>query len=210
MTNSLYLKILFWLAVGTWALLLFIDGQPLTVSLFRPSSLVLSSVIAFVTVFERWLWKWSFFHPWLVTVPNLIGVYKGELDSYWIAPTTTTKRGITPAFLVVRQTLSGIHVRLYTAESESCSVFGSFVAGSDGTHELLYTYRNEPRLEVRTQSPIHYGGVRLAIGQKTEQLDGSYWTDRRSTGEMKFRRISRDTPHSFQECETLAAQTQSK
>jgi hypothetical protein len=210
MTNSLYLKTLFWLAVATWAVLLFINGQSLTISLFQPSSLVLSTVIAAVTIFERWLWKWSLFHPWLVKIPNMIGVYKGELNSHWIVPATGTKRGIIPAFLVVRQTLSGIHVRLYTAESESCSVVGSFIEGADGTHELLYTYRNEPRLEIRPQSPIHYGGVRLAIGQKTEQLEGSYWTDRQSIGEMRFRRIGRETPRSFQECEALAAHPPSK
>lgn len=205
MLTSLHLKVLFWLAVVAWALLLFIDGQPLTQSLFKPSSLVLSTLIVIVAIFEKWIWRWRLLHPWFVPIPDLVGLYKGELDSHWTDPANGMKRGAIPAFLVVRQTLSNIHIRLYTAESESCSVLGSFITAPDGKYELLYTYRNEPRLEVRPRSPIHYGGVKLAIGRETQELEGSYWTDRQTIGNMRFTRISRKTPHSFQEAETLAS-----
>ena len=205
MVTSLHLRVLFWLAVAAWAVLLFIDGQPLTANLFKPSSLVLSVLIAVVAVFEKWAWRWRLLHPWFVRTPNLIGAYKGEINSHWVNPSTGAQRGAISAFLVVRQTLSNIHVRLYTAESESCSVFGSFIEAPDSNHELLYTYRNEARLDIRPRSPIHYGGARLSFGRGAEQLEGSYWTDRQTIGEMKFTRISRETPHSFQEGEALAS-----
>ncbi|NTU85718.1 MAG: hypothetical protein HGA45_41385 [Chloroflexales bacterium] len=203
MISSLQLKVLFWLAVGAWALLLVIDGQPITISLFKPSSLVLSTIIVVVTVFEKWAWRWSPLYPWFVRTPNLLGAYKGEVNSHWVDPATGKQRGAIPAFLVVHQTLSSVHIRLYTAESESCSVLGAFVEAPDGRTDLLFTYRSEPRLEVRPRSPIHYGGARLAIGQESDQLEGSYWTDRQTIGTLNFRRISRKTPHSFSECAAL-------
>ncbi len=204
MITSLHLKALFWLAVVAWALLLLIDGQPLTTNLLKPSSLVLSSLIAIITVFEKWAWRIPLLHPWFVRTPNLIGAYKGEINSHWINPATGTRLQPIPAFLVIRQTLSNIHIRLYTTESESCSVLGSFIESPDGNHELLYTYRNEARLDIRPRSPIHYGGARLAISGGTGHIHGSYWTDRQTVGEMSFTHISKQTPHSFQEGEALA------
>ncbi|MBF0473020.1 MAG: hypothetical protein HQK91_03855 [Nitrospirae bacterium] len=203
MLTSLHLKTLFWLAVIAWVLILLIEGQSPTVSLLKPSSLVLFGMITVVTIFEKWGWRIPFLHSWFVSNPNLIGTYKGDLDSCWIDPATGLKRGPIPAFLVICQTLSTIHVRLYTVESESCSVLGAFIKAADGKQELLFTYRNEPRLEKRTQSPIHYGGTRLTVSHATQKLEGSYWTDRQTLGEMKFARVSRKTAHSFQECEAL-------
>ena len=80
MISSLQLKVLFWLAVGAWALLLFIDGQPITVSLLKPSSLVLSTIIVAVTMFEKWAWRWPLLYPWFVRTPNVLGAYKGEVN----------------------------------------------------------------------------------------------------------------------------------
>ncbi len=204
MVTSLHQKVLFWLAVIGWAALLFVDGQPLSANLFKPSSLVLSGLIIVVTIFEKWAWRLPLLHPWFVRPPNLIGAYTGVINSHWIDPATGQKRGEIPALLVIRQSLSSIHVRLYTAESESCSVLGSFVEAPDGNHELLFTYRNEPRLENRLRSPIHYGGARMTVGQETQLLEGSYWTDRQTVGDMKFTRISREKPHSFQEGQALS------
>ncbi len=203
MLSSLHLKTLFWLAVVSWAVILFFNGQTLTTSLLNPSSIVLGIIITAVTIFEKWLWRFSLLYPWFVGVPNLIGVYKGELNPYSIDPSTNAKREVIPAFLVIRQTFSTIYVRVYTADSESCSILGSFIQSPDGTHELLYTYRNEPRLYVRPKSPIHYGGARLTVSHRIEQLEGSYWNDRQSIGDMKFLRINRDAIHSFQEGEEL-------
>lgn len=203
MLTSLYLKVLFWLSVATWALLLVVNGQPVTAALFKPSSLVLSGMILLVTFFEKWGWRWSKLHPWFVGIPNLVGTYAGGINSHWTDPATGRRPNAIPAYMVVRQTLSTIHVRVYTTESESCSVIGSFLKSHDGKLELLYTYRNESRLEVRQRSPIHYGGTRLSIDQKAERLQGSYWTDRQTVGELDFTRISRATSNSFAEGEAL-------
>lgn len=204
MITTLHLKVLFWLAVAAWSLLLFIDGQSITANLFKPSSYVLSGMIVIMTIFEKWAWRFPLLYPWFVSTPNLRGVYEGYLNSHWVDPTTGKKRGEIRAFIVIRQSLSSIHVRLYTVESQSCSVVGSFIKKQDGEMEFLFNYCNEPRIENRPKSPIHYGSTRLTIGKENKHLEGLYWTDRQTTGEMKFSHISRETPSSFNECEELS------
>ena len=111
MSTQTYLKALFWIAVGAWATTLLVNGQPLSVALFKPASVVQSILIAVVTIFEKWAWRWPLLNA-LVKRPNLIGLYKGELRSQWINPETQQGIPPIPAFIVIRQTLSDIHVRL--------------------------------------------------------------------------------------------------
>ena len=48
-------------------------------------------------------------------------------------------------------------------------------------------YRNKPRYEDRSHSPIHYGAVWLqVIDTPAQMLDGHYWTDRNTAGEMRL------------------------
>lgn len=203
MISQLHLKLLFWLGVGTWVAVLFLNGTNLTPDLMKPSSLALTVVLGAVTVLEKWAWKLRLLHPWFVSTPNLIGTYKGCLDSAWINPATKERHGKVDAYLVVRQTLSTVTIRLITGDSESVTVLAGF-REVDGINELLLTYRNEPKLLLRERSQIHYGGARLSVvGKSSECLSGCYWTDRGSLGELEFKRISRETCKSFPECEEL-------
>jgi SMODS-associating 2TM, beta-strand rich effector domain len=203
MDTKTYLKALFWLAVGSWMVCLFLYGEPLTTALLRPASLVQSILIAIVTIFEKWGWRWPVVRAF-VKRPDLIGCYRGELHSQWINP--ETKQGIQPipSFIVVRQTLSDIHIRLFTEQSQSASLQGCIARQADGHQELLFSYRNEPKIEHRARSPIHYGGARLQISHDTKTLEGSYWTDRATIGGMTFTRFSREMPSNFQEATNLA------
>jgi SMODS-associating 2TM, beta-strand rich effector domain len=204
MDTKTYLKALFWLAVGSWAICLFLYGEPLTMAFLKPASLVQSVLIAAVTVFEKWGWRWPVFNVW-VKRPDLIGCYRGELRSQWINP--ETKQGI-PAiqsFIVIRQTLSDIHIRLFTEQSQSASLQGCITRQADGHQELLFSYRNEPTIEHRARSPIHYGGAKLQISHNTKTLEGSYWTDRATIGAMTFTRFSREMPSNFKEATELAS-----
>lgn len=204
MSAQTYLKALFWIAVGAWAATLLLNGQPLTVALFKPASLVQSILIIVVTVFEKWAWRWPLLTA-LVKRPNLIGLYKGELRSQWINPETQQGIPPIPACIVIRQTLSDIHVRLFTAQSQSASLQGCIARQADEHQELFISYRNEPKIEHRGHSPIHYGGAKMQISQDTKTLDGSYWTDRATIGAMVFTRVSREMPSSFEQARQLVA-----
>ncbi len=199
-----YLKALFWIAVGAWAICLFLYGGPLTTALLKPASLVQSILIAVVSVFEKWGWRWPVLKVF-VKRPDLIGCYRGELRSQWINP--ETKQGIPSilSYIVIRQTLANIHIRLFTEQSQSASLQGCISQQPDGHQELFFSYRNEPTIEHRARSPIHYGGARLQISHDTKTIEGSYWTDRATVGGMTFVRLSRETPSSFQEATELAS-----
>src|ERR1035438_1223590 len=198
MPTKRYLTALFWIAVASWAAALFFNGEPLSAALFKPASLVQSILIAVVAIFEKWAWRWPLLNR-LVKRPNLIGAYMGELKSQWIDPATNQGIAPIPSFIVIRQTLSDIHIRLFTEQSQSGSLQGHISLQPDDHRELLFSYRNEPQIEHRARSPIHYGGAKVQISQDTKSLNGSYWTDRATIGGMTFERFSRDTPTSFQE-----------
>jgi predicted pore-forming effector associated with SMODS systems len=80
-----------------------------------------------------------------------------------------------------------ITARLLTKESSSRSLVAGFQRHTDGVNELLYTYANTPRVEVRARSEIHYGTVVLnAPRDRAQGLEGHYFTDRKTRGEMRF------------------------
>jgi hypothetical protein len=56
-----------------------------------------------------------------------------------------------------------------------------------GLYKLAVTYRNIPRLLERSRSAAHHGGALLnVIGKPIHKLDGEYWTDRNTSGELTF------------------------
>lgn len=205
MTTKTYLAVIFWLAVAAWAVALFVNGEPLSAALLKPASLVQSILILAVTIFQKWGWRLPILNA-LVGRPDIIGFYTGELRSQWINPDTNKGIPPIPAFLIIRQTLSDVHVRLFTSQSQSGSLQGFISRQPDEQQELIFSYRNEPKIEHRAHSSIHYGGAKLQIIEGKKSLEGSYWTDRATIGSMRFSRISRrGRPSSFEEAERLAA-----
>jgi len=83
--------------------------------------------------------------------------------------------------------LLGLSLRLLTAESSSQLMGAEIVRSADGIYCVCGVYRNEPRLQVRGRSPIHYGSLWLQVSEKPAQmLEGHYWTDRKTAGEMRL------------------------
>lgn len=200
MLTKIQLHFLFWLAVVVWAGMLFLSGDPINVALLKPAHHVLLVLSLFLAAYEKWAWRWRIFH-WMIKRPNLNGNYKGTLVSSYIDPQTNQKIPPIPAYISIHQTLLTIQIRQYTKESDSTSVVGDFVHSFDGRYELIFTYHNEPRTSVRDRSEIHYGTAKLLIQGNTERLTGSYWTDRKTTGEMTFEHTNRCHCHSFNDCE---------
>jgi hypothetical protein len=179
-----YIKAILYLAVGVWAVVLFFTGQPITSSFFRPVSTVTTIVVLAVMVFELWLWKLPFLHDWLVKRPVIDGTWKAELRSNW---KDTDGIGIVPieGYVVIRQSLQSLSIRLLTPESSSKLVGTEIVCSVDGLYCVSGVYRNEPRFQVRERSPIHYGAVWLeVIEAPSKMLKGHYWTDRNTAGEL--------------------------
>lgn len=140
-------------------------------------------------LFDRWVWRL----PGICTLhgrPVLHGTWHGELVSDWVDP--QTQQRMNPdrnVFLVVRQRFWHISVRFVTKESSSESFLANFKAHGDGVHQLVYVYANTPHAEVRLRSEIHYGAVVLdAPRDRSADIEGSYFTDRKTRGDMRFTR----------------------
>jgi len=89
----------------------------------------------------------------------------------------------------VRQTFWNVSVILITNESKSCSTTATIEDDGCGQYQLVAQYRNTPRASVRDRSEVHYGSLKLDIaGEPVSRLDGYYWTDRKTRGELAFDR----------------------
>lgn len=88
------------------------------------------------------------------------------------------------ATITIKQNLISVNITLQTEESKSISI-SSCIDKVYNETQLVYTYRNNPNAEVRERSQIHYGTVILCIDNVNE-ISGQYFTDRKTTGDMKF------------------------
>ncbi len=143
------------------------------------------SINAFLwLIFVKWAWKWKIFYPWLVPFPNLSGEWQGFLKSNWKEKSLDP----IPTEVKISQTFFNVQVRIKTGESRSHSTGASFDIDKDrGLQQLFYSYINTPKSSVRNRSEIHYGTTLLTFdGFNVTEMEGEYWTDRETTGEIKL------------------------
>lgn len=141
------------------------------------------SIIGFC--FNKWMWKWSIFQSWLVPFPCLAGEWEGHIFYNW--------DGIDRDKIIklkIRQTFLQVQICIETNESHSNSICASFDFDEmRGHRDLVYSYINEPDVTIRERSQIHYGTAKLRYNDKEGTLEGTYWTDRKSVGDIILTRI---------------------
>ena len=153
----------------------------------HPFSTVLGILLVLLSLFDVWLWRLPLLRGWFVSRPNLIGTWRLRLKAA-NGPGSHDVEG----YAVVRQTYSFLSLRVLTAESSSELLTGSVLGGVDGTFRVTGVYRNEPRLTLRSASQIHYGAVLLSVSEPyPERVQGQYWTDRATRGEMELSKRAR-------------------
>lgn len=171
------------IAAVIWAVMLLIQGADVDSSFLRPYSAAVGGAVIVLTLFDRYMWRWPLISK-LAPRPVFHGTWHGNLNTNWQDPTTGNTPGPITVVLSVRQTFSTVKTLLMTEESTS----ESLAAAIDG-NTLWATYMNIPRAFIRDRSPIHRGAVAVtAHGRPVEQLEGEYWTDRLTLGEMRFER----------------------
>lgn len=138
-------------------------------------------------LFDRYAWRWPGVRR-LVGRPVLHGTWHGELASDYESPEIGGRIPVdTDVFLVIRQRFWQVTARLLTRESDSASSLANFTISRDGVQQLVWVYTNIPRTEVRDRSPIHHGAVVLSAPRDpTHGLEGEYFTDRKTRGELRF------------------------
>lgn len=162
-----------------------------------PQAISIYAVIGII--FIKRLWRWNLLQGWLIKVPDLQGTWRGELKSDWINP--AAEKGISPisVVLVIRQTFSSIRCTLMTKESTSYSTTANInlISGGEDLY-LTYNYTNRPTATMRERSAIHDGAALLRIIKKPRlSLEGEYWTNRKTIGEMTLYFDSKDLVEKF-------------
>jgi len=160
-------------------------GQGLSQIPFRVFSIAGMLATLVFTLWERFIWKWKAVR-YFTGVPLIAGTWRGELISSYIRPDGTPVAPILTA-LHISQTASKVTATLFTGESESFSEHAKLIHDPDGRWRLSWQYVNTPRPGVRDRSERHRGAAEAFIGsQPGEGLEGSYFTDRRTDGELHF------------------------
>lgn len=141
-------------------------------------------VFVIVLMFNKWAWKWKVFQGWLVPTPNLQGKWKGHMKYKHEGKDCEKDFDVK-----IIQSFLYISVCIKTDESRSNSVTATFDIDKErGISNLIYTYRNEPKIGYREKSPIHYGTTSLSISEDYNEMEGYYWTDRNTQGELKLKK----------------------
>lgn len=170
-----------------WASILYASGVELRINFEAlkklPEAIAVCGVLQLV--FTSWLWKMPLFQGWLVPLPNLQGTWEGTLESTWIDPRTGQPLAI-PILLVVRQSFSSISCAMLSRESSSFSNAAQITAEEETeVLRLSYNYTNRPKAAVRDRSQMHDGAAILRIITVPQlALEGEYWTDRKTTGDI--------------------------
>jgi hypothetical protein len=197
-----YVKAIIYATVAIWAIVLLASSQQLSLGWLHPLSMVTSAVLLLCMAFELWLWKLPLLHGWFVKRPVIEGTWRAELRSNWKDSSGATIPPI-EGYVVIRQTLLNLSMRLMTKESASHLVGTEIVCAADGLYCVSGVYRNEPRYQDRTHSQIHFGAVWLrVIDSPAQMLEGHYWTDRNTAGEMH---LTERRSEKFQDFESARA-----
>ena len=137
-------------------------------------SSTVTSVI--VILYVSFIWRINPFEK----NPKLRGEYKGTLISNY----DNKKREIK---IVIYQNLFETRISFKSGESSSKSITANFY-DEYGTKMLSFGYINNPKAIYKDRSPIHYGMCILEIKDK-DHLDGQYFTDRCTAGDIKLESI---------------------
>jgi hypothetical protein len=188
------------LLIGT----LYLQGHSVIKPSLNAYSWIATTITAVLVAWNKWLWRIKLLYP-LSKMPDVRGTWKAELSSFWKDPKTGQARGKIDVYLVFRQSFSSLDIRLFSAESCSVSLSANVVTDGEGVHTIATTYRNEPSLAHLAHSPISHGGMLLSIrGEKdVKQIDGKYWTDRQSMGEIRMTERSPKIASGFDEASSL-------
>ncbi len=203
--NSLYLLV--GISAVAWFALAYFNGLDLSKmkDFFGLVPKVVSIDLLVIGVFVKWGWKLKVFRGWLVPFPDLNGTWVGHIYSDWINPETGEKPSPIPVMLTVNQSFFHVSCLMRTSEMESYSYAEGFIVDTDRQiKNIAYSYTSKPRLSLNERSIPHDGTAIFQIIETPKlKLNGRYWTERTTKGEIKLEHHSsellEELPESFGE-----------
>ncbi|MBK5220278.1 MAG: hypothetical protein JJE35_10915 [Thermoleophilia bacterium] len=202
--SRIFVQALVLVVAGVYLASYLIRGLP-TSELFAPIGATGAAASLFVLAFDHFLWRIPRVGRKLSKRPDIRGTWRGQLASNWVNPETGQRIDPDPeVYLVVRQTFWSVTANLITKESKSCSTTATIEDDGCGQYQFVAQYRNTPRASVRERSEVHHGSFKLDVGgEPVDRLEGYYWTDRNTMGELEFDRRSGKAVDSFTHAQDL-------
>lgn len=184
--SSLYLLV--GMSAIAWFSLAYFNGLDLSKvkDFFGLVPKVVSIDLLIIAAFVKWGWKLKLFRGWLVPFPDLNGSWSGFIYSDWRNPDTGEKPPPIPVMLTVNQSFFHVHCMMRTSEMESSSYSEGFLIDPDRqVKNVAYSYTSKPRLSLSERSVPHDGTAIFRIIENPKQkLEGRYWTERLTKGEI--------------------------
>lgn len=203
MPSRIHVSALLLFASTVWGLMLIAGGVALPPGAFGPFSVVVGALVFALSIFDVWLWRVPVLQGWFVRRPVLHGTWRVTFHSDWIDPATQQRIAPKVGYMAVRQTYTSLSMKLMTDESTSSLVAEGLSVLPDGTFKVFAVYRNESRIAVRDRSPIHYGAFALDVqGSPAARMEGAYWTDRNTRGDMVLSDRRKQVVDSYTEAES--------
>ncbi len=187
-------------AVATFAALLWLGGEDVSADWVRFVSLATLVAVGLEAAYEKWLW--ALLPAGRSRRPDLRGTWMGTLTTHWVDPVSGEVPPAKVCYLVISQTASTVRAALLTDESRSDSSAAELSENGAGI-ALQYLFRNQPQIRVDHRSTAHHGGVTLDIDSAGSRLEGHYWTDRNSRGELVFTMRRKESVATFTEASKL-------
>lgn len=179
-------------ASAAWIAALLLSDLQLDGPLRRALAYVPAAIGLGVVAFDLWIWKWPGINR-VASRPRIYGAWAVTLtpvaDSH-IPP--GGNRGPILGALIIEQTYFTLAVRFHTDQSDSKTVTATLVADHDSkqSRTLYATYSNQAQRQHSARSYAHSGTFRLAVhGADPNTMDGIYWTDRLTSGDMTLTRL---------------------
>ena len=196
MPSRFSVSIFAFIASLIFGFLLVIDGVAVEISWLRFLSPVITVLILLLSAFDLFLWK--IFPESLIKRPKIYGTWRGTIQSNWRDRNTHEQVPPIECYTAIYQTFSKLSYRQMTSESSSKVIDGGIISNSDNVYQIGGVYLNESILSLRQQSPIHYGAQLLTIvGKPVISLQGHYWTDRNTAGELELTERKKKIFHDF-------------
>jgi hypothetical protein len=195
--EKIYYRYLIILGICVFGIIFYLRGGQFEISIlgtvFSAAGITL---LLDMVIFKTLIWKLcpDFFYKLSITnIPFLGGEWEGTLESDYIFPDTGESIPPISSSLYIKHKFDRIHIIMETDKSHSSSYISGITEDEGKQKFLCYLYGNDADKD-RHINPKHDGATRLRIKHDGEiLLEGHYWTGRKTTGSMKFRRIIKTT-----------------
>jgi hypothetical protein len=162
--------------------------------ILRAASFAWSIVSILWWLFLKWGWQY-----WPSTLlfhrPSLNGTWLGTLQSDYQEDGIQVQPK--PFCIVVRQTFLSIHIKSYTTTSLGVSYAEALILNKEiGERTLAYLYRQDSSRIRGNKSQLGDAELRIVLSI-VNRLEGRYWTDSKTQGEVSLKFVSEKHVDSF-------------